>query len=124
MAAICPFPMIRSLMWRLGRKMYTCARGDGGANDPRTNGEYWLLERVLKKASGPQVLLDVGANKGNWTARAVELSAGANSIHVHAFEPSPATREMPDRPICDFSRRDRQFACSFGRRGDGHLLQQ
>lgn len=34
--------VVRKLMWRLGRKMYAYARGDG-QNDPRTNGEYWLL---------------------------------------------------------------------------------
>jgi len=50
--------------------MYTYARGDG-PNDPRTNGEYWLLEHVVKASPGPQVLLDVGANKGDWTAQAL-----------------------------------------------------
>jgi FkbM family methyltransferase len=81
------------LMWRLGRKMYTYARGDG-KNDPRTNGEYWLLEQVLKASPGPQILLDVGANRGDWTAQALRLTQASKEVHVHAFEPSLATRSM------------------------------
>lgn len=83
----------RKLMWRLGRKMYTYARGDG-LNDPCINGEYWLLEQVLKAPSPPALLFDVGANRGNWTAKSLELSLGVNEIHIHAFEPSLATRSM------------------------------
>ena len=83
--------VVRKLMWRLGRKMYTYARGDG-QNDPRTNGEYWLLEHVLKASPSPQVLLDVGANKGDWTAQVLGLIQESKELHVHAFEPSLATR--------------------------------
>jgi len=85
--------VIRNLMWRVGRKMYTYARGEG-RNDPRTNGEYWLLDHVLKASSGPQVLLDVGANQGDWTAQALGLIQASKEVHVHAFEPSPATRSL------------------------------
>lgn len=85
--------VVRKLMWRLGRKMYTFARGDG-QNDPRTNGEYWLLGQVLKASTGPRVLLDIGANKGDWTAQALALAQSATELHVHAFEPSRATRSM------------------------------
>jgi FkbM family methyltransferase len=84
---------IRKLLWRLGRKTYTYARGDG-PNDPHVNGEYWLLEQVLNGTPGPQVLLDVGANKGDWTAHAIGLVAAPKEVHVHAFEPSLATRSM------------------------------
>ncbi|MCX7177150.1 MAG: FkbM family methyltransferase [Proteobacteria bacterium] len=83
--------VVRKLMWRLGRKMYTCARGDG-ENDPRGNGEYWLLEHVLNASTGPQVLLDIGANKGEWTAQA--LAQAPTKVHVHSFEPSQATRSL------------------------------
>ena len=86
-------PVFRKLMWRLGRKMYTYARGDG-LNEPRINGEYWLLEQVLKASHGFQVLLDVGANKGDWTAQALGLVRRSKEVHVHAFEPSLATRSM------------------------------
>jgi FkbM family methyltransferase len=73
--------------------MYTYARGDV-RNDPRTNGEHWLLEHVRKAALSPQVLLDVGANKGNWTAHALGLTNASKEVHIHAFEPSQVTRSM------------------------------
>ena len=85
--------VLRKLVWRIGRKMYTYARGDG-SNDPRINGEYWLLEHVLKASPGPHFLLDVGANKGDWTAQALGFAHPSNEVHVHAFEPSLATRSM------------------------------
>lgn len=85
--------IIRKLLWRAGRKMYTYARGEG-MNDPRTNGEYWILQHALQSSTDPQVLLDIGANKGNWTAEALRLAQPAGRVHVHAFEPSRATRSM------------------------------
>lgn len=85
--------VIRKLLWRAGRKMYTYARGEG-LNDPRTNGEYWLLEHALRASTGPQVLLDIGANRGDWTAEVLRLVQPAGRIHVHAFEPSLATRSI------------------------------
>jgi FkbM family methyltransferase len=93
MKLLCSSSAVRKLMWRLGRKIYTCARGEG-QNDPRSNGEYWLLEQVLKTSTGHQVLLDVGANKGNWTAQALSIGEASKKVHVHAFEPSQATRSM------------------------------
>lgn len=83
--------VIRKLMWRAGRSLYAYARGDG-KNDPRTNGEYWLLARVVGGSPGAKVLLDVGANSGDWTARALGSRRAPHDVHVHAFEPSQATR--------------------------------
>src|SRR4029453_10269689 len=80
-------------MWRLGRKMYAFARGDG-LNDPRTNGEYWLLDRVMAACQGPVVLLDVGANRGDWTAQALRVGGTSEEVHVPAFAPSEPTRAM------------------------------
>lgn len=85
--------IVRKLLWRAGRKLYTYARGEG-TNDPATNGEYWILQHALQTSPAPQVLLDVGANKGNWTAEALRLTEPARNIRVHAFEPSRATRTM------------------------------
>lgn len=85
--------VVRKLLWRVGRKMYTYARGDG-PNNPRTNGEYWLLEHVLGGSSDTRLLLDVGANKGDWTAEALELAHSQQNVHVHAFEPSLSTRSV------------------------------
>jgi len=74
--------IVRSLAWRLGRRLYTWGRGDV-PNEPSTNGEYWLLE-VAARAHGPQeaVLLDVGCNMGDWTAFAL-------SAYAHQEKGSP-----------------------------------
>jgi FkbM family methyltransferase len=85
-------PPIRSLMWRAGRKFYCAARREY-ANDPRTNGEYWLLEQVLSTArDASPVLIDVGANRGDWThhARAFMRENNVNG-RIWAFEPAQST---------------------------------
>ena len=48
----------------------------------------------LQSSTGVQVLLDIGANQGNWTAEALRLVEPAGRIRVHAFEPSLATRTI------------------------------
>lgn len=81
----------RSLLWRAGRKLYQYARRDG-PNHPEHNGEYWLLDAIIRRAAGRSLtLLDVGANVGDWTAHALAcLAQRARDGSVHAFEPAPA----------------------------------
>jgi FkbM family methyltransferase len=86
-------PVIRQFLWRAGRRLYTYARGEG-ANDPRRNGEYWLLRHALQSSSGAQVLLDIGANQGDWSAEALLAADAAGQVRVHAFEPASGTRAM------------------------------
>lgn len=93
MKSIAHSTSLRRIFWRLGRKMYTAARGDS-QNDPGTNGEYWLLRHVLTLPATTKVLLDVGANKGNWSAKAIEMAGATQALNIHAFEPSQATRLM------------------------------
>jgi FkbM family methyltransferase len=82
----------RRLLWRAGRRLYTYARGEG-PNDPRSNGEYWLLSHVLTASlDDPVVLLDVGSHRGDWTGEALRLSA--RPVQVHAFEPSSFSRAI------------------------------
>src|SRR4051794_3594267 len=81
----------RNLLWRGGRKIYAYARGES-ANDPHTNGEYLLLRHILESGEGADILLDIGANRGDWTAKALQIAQATRRIHVHAFEPSTATR--------------------------------
>ena len=52
----------------------------------RTNGEQWLLRQIA--ATRPDVVFDVGANIGDWTA---EVRAAVPTARVHAFEIVPAT---------------------------------
>lgn len=80
------------MLWRLGRKLYQYARLEG-ANDARSNGEYWLLDAVIARASEPTLtLLDVGAHHGAWTDEALRcLARRGRAGVVHAFEPTPST---------------------------------
>lgn len=77
-------------------------RRDGIGNDnPATNGEQRLLQRLMPRCS---VVFDVGANRGDWAA----LALGANPLlQLHCFEPSPTTfaqllaREFPSLVRCN-----------------------
>src|ERR687886_334053 len=100
---------LRRTSWRGGRALYMCARGDF-ANNPRTNGEYVLLERLLgslrKTGSNNRiVLLDIGANIGNWTRNVLEVASwlGISDIEVHAFEPVPSTFETLKSTMMSYS---------------------
>jgi len=37
-------------------------------NRPATNGEYWLVDQMLPLVPPGSIVLDIGANKGSWTA--------------------------------------------------------
>jgi len=85
---------LRRLAWRMGRKIYCWARREL-TNDPQRNGEYWLLRESLQIGSRKPVLMDVGANKGEWSFHALEASRvmGLEPV-VHAFEPGSGTRGL------------------------------
>lgn len=55
----------------------------------RLNGEAWLLDRM--REIRPSVVLDVGANRGDWTQEALARLPG---VAVHAFEPVPGAFEL------------------------------
>ena len=83
---------LRGATWRVGRKLYCWARRDT-ENRPETNGEYWLLEQVVRNMPNGAVLLDVGANKGEWSAHACKLFGLRQlTASLHAFEPCSGTR--------------------------------
>ena len=86
-------PIIRSLIWRIGRRLYITARRDC-PNNPENNGEYWLLEKLLSDHPKTNIptLIDIGANRGDWTAKAIESisNLGKNGL-VYAFEPTQST---------------------------------
>lgn len=85
---------IRQLLQRFGRKIYCVARGDFH-NTPTSNGEYWLLDHSIKNCTPGSFFLDVGANLGDWSDRALSVAKSENiAIKVMAFEPSAATREI------------------------------
>jgi len=84
----------RRTAWRLGRKLYCAARGEGH-NRMDVNGEAYVQGRVLKAAQAGErrTVFDVGANLGEWTQSLIDqLAPGAGpSVDIWAFEPSPVT---------------------------------
>jgi len=91
---------LRRLKWRLGRKLYTSARGDI-ANEINFNGEQMVQREILRRAvkgSGPCIVLDVGANLGHWTRSCLEIAVEENlaleRLNIRSFEPVPTTRAV------------------------------
>src|SRR6056297_715058 len=85
---------MRRLVWRLGRKLYCAARGEG-ANSIQSNGEAYVQRCVVRGAdrNDEVVIFDVGANLGEWTASFIaEANAQRRTtFRLWAFEPSPET---------------------------------
>ena len=84
----------RDLSWRIGRALYMTARGEG-LNDMSDNGEALLVHRVVtsiaaERRQAPAVVVDCGANLGEWTAMAQASFDGAKVAgNYHMMEPSP-----------------------------------
>lgn len=57
---------------------------ENGHYDPASNGEAWLLRQLAPLR--PRMILDVGANRGEYAELALEACPEAQ---VHAFEPMP-----------------------------------
>lgn len=63
----------------------------GGGGDFQTSGECWFLSEYVPASlsqNGPAIILDVGANEGDYALKAASAMAGAR---VLAFEPCAAT---------------------------------
>jgi FkbM family methyltransferase len=83
--------VVRSIIWRLGRKLYCWARREV-SKKPILNGEYWLLEQIITTtfASKP-VFIDIGSYIGEWSSYAetlITMNRSKSSGNVYAFEPS------------------------------------
>ena len=81
----------RSMIWRLGRKLYAWGRREL-PQDPSVNGEYWLLEQITRSSSFLKpIFIDIGSHLGDWSscAQTLIMKSNAKSFgHVYAFEPS------------------------------------
>jgi hypothetical protein len=58
-------------------------------NSAEMNGEYAVLQSFLIMKSGSKMFFDIGANKGEWSIKALEISKqlGVN-IQIYLFEPA------------------------------------
>jgi len=85
-------PLVRRLARAFGRLLFQWAENNG---DSRTshNVEGWLLRKLIARHSRtgrPFVVIDGGANVGDYTRLALsEASAAGCVAEVHVFEPSP-----------------------------------
>lgn len=85
-------PLLRRFAWRLGRRLYCWARGEG-RNHMEGNGELALQDWLLSlRLPGTLCCLDIGANIGDWSASLVAKSqVREQALTIHAFEATPAT---------------------------------
>lgn len=90
---LCRLPIYR-LLAHLGRS--TLEYYENRNYDMASNGELRVLRRLA--AFQPKVVLDVGANVGEWSAAALEHLPLA---HVYAFEPAPKTFQSLSRAASD-----------------------
>ena len=91
------------------------ARGEQSVGDMQVNGEAHFMKCVVENNSGGEslIVLDVGANKGDWTKMFLDAIAlrgeTATRIALHAFEPVPSTAcifrdrvaEMPGHEVVE-----------------------
>lgn len=93
--------MLGKIAYKAGRKLYCWGRKES-PNNPDANGEFALLSHVLGKDVGPVTLLDVGANRGEWSRKAASLArAHRMAIEVHAFEPLSGTRALLEKSVAE-----------------------
>jgi FkbM family methyltransferase len=81
----------RSIIWRLGRKLYSWARRDL-PQEPSVNGEYWLLKKIICSSSfSKPIYIDIGSHLGSWSSYAqtlIRMSGTKPLGHIYAFEPA------------------------------------
>jgi len=78
-------------LWNKVHRLALWGMNIGPAGRLADRGEEWALRWCMNQSpsSEPFVLLDAGANKGNYAKDA--LAIGARRLQVHCFEPSPST---------------------------------
>ncbi len=88
----------RRLLGRIGRYLLNAARLDG-LNQFEINGEALVQDSTLRTPSqNPLVVLDIGANIGDWSRSMIEKADRAHrKLKLHSFEPSMTTYETLKR---------------------------
>ena len=87
---------LRKILWVIGRRLYLWSRNEL-TNNPETNGEYSLLKKILKNKNKNDnyeiVMMDIGANIGEWANQALLHTAKRHDLNtkVFVFEPTVDT---------------------------------
>ena len=79
-----------SLIWRLGRRLYSLSRNDMPLS-PFKNGEYWLQSELINfiPKDYNYVIFDIGANIGEWTDSLLKYTyKNDKKGSIHLFEPA------------------------------------
>lgn len=79
----------RRNLYRLARMLTFRARRDTIDNHGENNGEFDVQDAILSRP-GPKVVIDVGANIGEWSGRLLD-NFPQSDIQIHAFEPCTGT---------------------------------
>jgi len=90
----CSLLVGRRSLYRISRFLMYAARGevDNTPFDPLLNGESMMQTVSVRTAVSPAIILDVGANVGDWTASLLEISGDLRIlVQAHAFEPCRGT---------------------------------
>lgn len=91
------------MTWRLGRHLYSRARGEMPGDDVTTNGESDVQRRVIAATGGDKLcVFDIGANQGDWTLPLIDAlpreRRERERVQIHLFEPVPTSRKrLEDR---------------------------
>jgi FkbM family methyltransferase len=85
---------LRRFLWRAGRALYRCARGEV-TNNIETNGEAYVQACVQQgvPVHEPLIVFDIGANEGQWSRSFISSLPAARKgpTSLFLFEPVPST---------------------------------
>lgn len=101
MKILLQLPFWRHVARALGSRLFHWAENNGDC-DARRNGEDWLLDslfhdwsRVPSAESRPRVIIDAGANRGDFAASVLRSAdRWGVAVRVVCFDPSSACQEM------------------------------
>lgn len=108
--------MTKNSQLRLARFFLNRCNCDNDGN-PHSNGEYRLLNDVKSQIDDSKnIVFDVGANVGEWTA---ELATQCSkNISIYAFEPSTDTFAQLEKNLARFSDKNITIKCIHSALGD------
>ena len=87
--------LIYNLLLRIGRKIYMFSRQSEVNNDPENNGEYRLIETLVRFKTKNIIAIDIGGNQGKWSDKLVsEVNKSDKDYRLFIFEPASDSYEF------------------------------